>query len=561
MILNRFAAVVVSTVFTVVLAATACGGSAADDAAPADPVVSLSADTPVSISGGQVQGAASASNPEVIAFKGIPFAAPPVGDLRWQPPAPVVAWSDVRDATENGAICVQNGGQDVTQDEDCLFLNVWAPRETAALRPVLFWIHGGGYTGGSGSTALYDGTPLAGDGAVVVTINYRLNVLGFLAHPALSDESPHGASGNYGLLDMVAALEWVRDNIATFGGDPERVTIFGESAGGGAVMSVMLMPQAEGLYHGAIAQSNYVIGWDRPLDEPARGWEPAEAQGMRVGEALGTGGDDPSAQLDAMRAADATDVLAASNRDAGNTFMRTGNVWAPNVDGWVIPDDPLAMYESGRQHDVPLITGLMGNEGALFTRNMEIDDAASFEAYVREVYPDHADAMLTHYDVSSPETARSGIDALIHDIFFAGPVRAQAEAHARKMSPVWLYHFTHAPPTGWGRDLGAHHAAELAYVFGTLTRTDAGGERPLGLTPVGDFTDADFRLSETVRAYWLQFAATGSPNRDDLPEWPAFTLESNAHLVLNTAVAPGSDLNVAGAALWKTQESDRREAN
>ena len=558
---NRFAQVVVPMAFAATLAAAACGGSAADEAAGADPVVSLSPDTPVAVTGGQIQGAATAADPDVMAFRGIPFAAPPVGDLRWQPPAPVAAWSGVREATRNGAICMQNGGQEVTQDEDCLFLNVWAPRETAELRPVLFWIHGGGYTGGSGSTALYDGTPLARDGAVVVTINYRLNVFGFLAHPALSDESPHGASGNYGLLDMAAALEWVRDNIATFGGDPERVMIFGESAGGGAVMSVMLMPQAEGLYDAAIAQSNYVVGWDRPLDEPARGHEPAEAQGVRVGEALDAAGDDPAAQLAAMRAASAADVLAASNRDAGNTFMRTGNVWAPNVDGWTIPDDPLAMYEAGRQHDVPLVTGLMGNEGSLMTRNMEIDDAASFEAYVRAVYPGHADAMLAHYDVSSPETAKIGIDALIHDLFFAGPVRAQAEAHARKMSPVWLYHFTHAPPTAWGRELGAHHAAELAYVFGTLTRTDAGGERPLGLSPVGDFTDADFRLSETVRAYWLQFAATGDPNRGDLPEWPAFTLESNAHLVLNTAVTVGSDLNVAGAALWKTQESDRREGN
>ena len=561
MMQNRFATVIVSLALAAILAATACGGTAADDAAAADPTVSLSPDAPVSVTGGQIQGSATAANPDVMAFMGIPFAAPPVGDLRWQPPAPVTAWSGVRDATQSGAICMQDGGQDVAQDEDCLFLNVWAPRETAEPLPVLFWIHGGGYTGGSGSTALYDGTPLAGDGAVVVTINYRLNVFGFLAHPALSDESPHGASGNYGLLDMVAALEWVRDNIATFGGDPDRVMIFGESAGGGAVMSVMLMPQAEGLYHRAIAQSNYVVGWDRPLDMPARGYAPAEAQGVRVAEALGATGDDAAAQLAAMREASAADVLEASNRDAGNTFRRTGNVWAPNVDGWAIPDDPLAMYEAGRQHDVPLITGLMGNEGSLMTRNMDIDDAASFEAYVREVYPDYADAMLAHYGVSSPETAKIGIDALIHDFFFAGPVRAQAEAHARKMSPVWLYHFTHAPPTAWGRELGAHHAAELAYVFGTLTRTDAGGERPLGLSPVGDFTDADFRLSETVRGYWLQFAATGDPNRSDLPAWPAFTLESDSHLVLNTAVAPGSDLNVAGAALWKTQESDRREGN
>ena len=243
----------------------------------------LDPDAPVMVTGGAIRGAVSASNADIVAFKGIPFAAPPVGDLRWRPPEPVTGWEGVRDASESGAICVQNGGESVTQDEDCLFLNVWAPRETSEPRPVLFWIHGGGYTGGSGSTAIYDGTPLAADGAVVVTINYRLNVFGFLAHPALSAESPHGASGNYGLLDMVAALEWVRDNIATFGGDPGRVTIFGESAGGGAVMSVMLMPQAEGLFHGAIAQSNWINGWDRPLAEAARGWEAGRGAGPAGG--------------------------------------------------------------------------------------------------------------------------------------------------------------------------------------------------------------------------------------------------------------------------------------
>ena len=315
-IVRAAASVAVVLVLAVGAAASAGAQTVLDPAAP------------VMVTGGAIRGAVSAADAEIVAFKGIPYAAPPVGDLRWRPPEPVVGWEGVRDASESGAICVQNGGRNVTQDEDCLFLNVWAPRETSAPRPVLFWIHGGGYTGGSGSTAIYDGTPLAADGAVVVTINYRLNVFGFLAHPALSAESLHGASGNYGLLDMVAALEWVRDNIATFGGDPGRVTIFGESAGGGAVMSVMLMPQAEGLFHGAIAQSNWINGWDRPLAEAARGWEAAETQGLRVAAALGIVGNTDEA-LAAMRAASAADVLAASNADAGSPFMRNGNVWAP----------------------------------------------------------------------------------------------------------------------------------------------------------------------------------------------------------------------------------------
>ena len=517
----------------------------------------LDPDAPVRVTGGAIRGAVSALDAGVVAFKGIPYAAPPAGELRWRPPRPVVAWEGVRDASGSGPICVQNGGRDVPQDEDCLFLNVWAPRETSAPRPVLFWIHGGGYTGGSGSTALYDGTRLAADGAVVVTINYRLNVFGFLAHPALSAESPHGASGNYGLLDVVAALEWVRDNVALFGGDPDRVTIFGESAGGGAVMSVMLIPAAEGLFHRAIAQSNWINGWDRPLAAPARGWEAAEAQGLRVAAALGIAADaeDP---LAAMRAAGAADVLAASNADAGSPFLRTGNVWAPNVDGRVVPDDPLAMYHAGRQHRVPLLTGLNGNEGSLMTRGMDVADAAAFEDHVRSVYPALADEMLAHYDASSPAAARAAIDKVIHDLYFAGPVRAHAESQAAAGAPTWLYHFTHVPPTPWGAELGSHHAAELVYVFGTLTRREAGGERPLGLTPVGDYTDTDTALSATMRAYWVQFAATGDPNREGLPAWPAFDPETDRHLELSSAIAPGTAVDTAGAALWEALEANRR---
>ncbi|MCY4075621.1 MAG: carboxylesterase family protein [Acidobacteria bacterium] len=538
--------------------AAVAGALAVLAAGSASAQVVLSPDTTVAVTGGEVQGAASERNSSIVAFRGIPFAAPPVGDLRWAPPAPVVPWNGVRDASQPGATCVQNAGMlgDEAQNEDCLFLNVWAPRETTEPRPVLYWIHGGGYTGGSGSTDIYDGTALAADGAVVVTINYRLNVFGFLAHPALSAESPQGASGNYGVMDMVAGLEWVRDNIAAFGGDPDRVTIFGESAGGGAVMSVMVVPQAAGLFHGAIAQSNWINGWDRPLDEPARGWEAAETQGLRVAEALGvTGGD----ALAAMRAASAAEVLEASNADTGSPFTGRGNVWAPNVDGWIIPDDPLAMYRTGRQHDVPLITGLNGNEGSLMTLGMDIADAEAFAAHVRDVYPDLAPELLAHYDTSSPEAAKAAIDKLIHDLYFAGPVRAHAEAHAGVSSPAWLYHFTHVPPTPWGESLGSHHAAELVYVFGSLTRPERGSEAPAGLTTLGAYTDTDMRLSETMRGYWVQFAATGDPNRADLPAWPVFTPENDEHLELSSVVAPGSGVDVAGAALWEAREDRRRD--
>ena len=552
MTLIRSTSLVRAAALAAVVLAFAAGGTVSAGAQTV-----LDPDVPVLVTGGAVRGAVSAHDAAVVAFRGIPYAAPPVGELRWRPPQPAAGWDGVRDASESGPICIQNGGRNVAQDEDCLFLNVWAPRETSEPRPVLFWIHGGGYTGGSGSTALYDGTRLAADGAVVVTINYRLNVFGFLSHPALSAESPHGASGNYGLLDVVAALEWVRDNAAAFGGDPGRVTIFGESAGGGAVMSVMLIPAAEGLFHGAIAQSNWINGWDRPLAAPARGWEAAEEQGLRVAAALGIAedADDP---LTAMRAASAADVLAASNADAGSPFLRTGNVWAPNVDGRVIPDDPLALYRAGRQHAVPLVTGLNGNEGSLMTRGMEIADAAAFEDHVRSVYPARAGELLAHYDASSPAAAQAAIDKLIHDLYFAGPVRAHAESQAAAGAPTWLYHFTHVPPTPWGAELGSHHAAELVYVFGTLTRREEGGERPLGLTPVGDYTDTDTALSAAMRAYWVQFAATGDPNRKDLPAWPAFDPRTDRHLELGPAIAPGTAVDTEGAALWRALEANRR---
>ena len=527
--------------------AAAQGGSSA---------VALSADAPVAVTGGLVQGT-EAAVAGVVAFEGIPFAAPPVGELRWRPPAPVVPWDGVRDAGEAGAICVQGGGQGVDQSEDCLFLNVWAPAETGEPLPVLYWIHGGGYTGGSGSTSIYDGSRLAADGAVVVTINYRLNVFGFLAHPALSAESPHRASGNYGLLDMVAGLEWVRDNIASFGGDPGRVTIFGESAGGGAVMSVMLMPQSEGLFHGAIAQSNWIHGWDRPLAGDAGDLTPAEAQGTAVAAALGAGGLDPEAALAAMRAAPAGDVLTAIGAGAGSPFLRTGHVWAPNVDGWAIPDDPLAMYAEGRQHPVPLVVGMNGNEGSLMTRGFSMDGPETFVEHLESVYPDDFAAdLLAHYDATT-ETVRERFDYLVHDLYFAGPVRAHARDQSA-VAPVWMYHFTRVPPTPWGEALGAHHAAELVYVFGTLTTSDEPGERPLGLSPLGDFTEVDTGLSETMRAYWIRFAAGGDPNGPGLPAWPVWDPASDRYLELGVEVSAGDGLHVEGAALWDRLQAQRR---
>lgn len=511
----------------------------------------LAPDTPVAVTGGQIRGALSDETPEVMAFKGIPFAAPPVGDLRWRPPEPVVAWEGVRDATAPGPVCMQGGDRE--QSEDCLSLNIWAPAETTEPRPVMVWIHGGGFVTGSGSDALTDGTRLASRGVVVVTLNYRLGPFGFLAHPALSAESAHDASGNYGLLDIAAVLEWVRDNAATFGGDPDRVTIFGESAGAGAVMSVMLMPQTRGLFHGAIAESSFITGWDRRLREPFGGATSAEAQGAAVGEALGATADDA---LATMRGAPPADVFKAVG-----TAGFVGLAWAPNVDGWAIPEDPVLMYASGSQHQVPLITGLNGNEGSLLNGGIPMDDIAAFDDYVRGTYPSVADEALSHYGVTSPEQAKPGLDHLFHDMWIAGPVRTLARHHARTPAPVWLYHFTRVPPTQMGGWLGSHHAAEITYVFGNLLDRS---RQPAGSPPnpmnVGDWTDVDRRASAAMMDAWTQFAATGNPNGDGLVRWPQFD-EADQHLTFGEALEVGTGLHAAGVELYEAYQRERRRAD
>jgi para-nitrobenzyl esterase len=437
------------------------------------------------------------------------------------------------------------------QSEDCLFLNVWAPRESMEPRPVMVWIHGGGFVSGSGSDALTDGTRLASRGVVVVTLNYRLGAFGFMAHPELSAESDHDASGNYGLLDMAAALEWVRDNSAAFGGDPERVTIFGESAGAGAVMSVMLMPQSRGLFHRAIAESSFINGWDRRLRESFGGSPSVESQGVAVAETLGAAGDDA---LSTMRAATPAEVFAAVN-SAG--FAGLG--WAPNVDGWVFPDDPILMYANGQQHQVPLVTGINGNEGSLMTGQMPMDDVAAFETYVQNTYPSVAEQALALYAVSSPEEAKPGVDHIFHDMWFAGPLRTLATSHAQT-APVWQYHFTLVPPTQMGANLGSHHAAEIAYVFGNLIDPSSVPEgTPPSPLNVGDWSEADRRVSAAMMDYWTEFAATGNPNRDGLTEWPEFD-EADQHLTFGDPIEVGTGLHIAGFELYDAYQAERRGA-
>ena len=536
--------------WTWVLALTVTAACSTSAPEMPSPMVLLSSDFPVRVTGGQIQGSLAYDDPEVAVFKGIPFAAPPLRTLRWQPPKPVVAWDSVRDATEAGPVCMQGGTQ--AQSEDCLFLNVWAPRESIGLQPVMVWIHGGGFVSGSGSDALTEGARLASQGVIVVTLNYRLGPFGFLAHPALSAESTHNASGNYGLLDIVAALKWVQDNIETFGGDPERVTLFGQSAGAGAIMSVMLMPQSQGLFHRAIAESIFITGWDRQLREPFSGMQSAEAQGTALVEALETNGSDT---LTAMRSATPTEVFQAANK-AG--FFGLG--WAPNVDGWSIPDDPNEMYTNGQQHQVPLITGMNGNEGSLMTAQMSVNSVTEFEDIVHATYPTVADQALATYEVTSAEDAKPGIDRLFHDMWVAGPVTTLVRHHADTTAPTWLYHFPRIPPTEMGATLGSHHSAEIPYVFGNLLNRDPQSANSPANHPmnVGDWTELDHLLSRAIMGHWTQFAATGDPNREGLTEWPEFS-GAGRFLRFSNQIELDTDLHTTGLSLYTNYQKARRQ--
>ncbi len=513
---------------------TSCAASAPPDERPAPGVIT--------VDGGQVTGAPSALGAEVQVYRGLPFAAPPVGDLRWRPPQPVVGWDGVRDATVAAPACVQNvrppGFYDPGVDavaEDCLYLNVWAGVEPDARAPVLVWIHGGSLTVGHGADVAYDGTALARRGAVVVTINYRLGVFGYLAHPLLSAESDHGASGNYGTLDQVAALGWVQRNIASFGGDPDRVAIFGESAGSWSVNHMMATPLARGLFQGAIGESGGgfgSVGHARPKTEN-------EAAGERFVEALvGT-----ETSLDAMRATSADEVIGAS-------FPAT----RATVDGWVFPDTIYNIFAAGQQHDVPVIIGSNADEGTMFT-----PPPASVDAYqegVRRQYGDFADEFLTTYPAESVEEAWQSQVAIMTDATFSWEMRTWARMMETVSSPAYLYYFSRVPPAPEGDDFahyGAYHTAEIPYVFDNF-----GVSPSVHANRAWDETDRG--LSDTLASYWINFAATGDPNGPGLPEWPVFDPDADEALEFGDTIEVRGGIRKARVDLFDRYYAAQRDA-
>ena len=477
------------------LLVAACAGTSA--AGQAQPVV----DAPAGVLRGQAMDG-------VTAFRGVPYALPPTGWRRWRPPAEAPRWSETREATRFGPACHQPTARGTSiyaaaeapvMSEDCLFLNVWAP-EDASDAPVFVWIHGGALSTGASSEAMYDGARMAASqGMVVVSINYRLGVLGYLAHPELSAESRQDISGNYGLLDQIAALKWIEANIAAFGGDPDNVTIAGESAGALSVMYLMASPEARGLFDRAIAQSAYMISTPE-LRSSRYGDPPAEGVGVWLQAQLGL------TNLAGLRAMDPQELTTRS--------LATGYAPWGTIDGKVLPEQLVEIFDRGEQAPVPLLVGF--NEGEIrslrFLAPPAPGDAAAYEEAIRSRYGDLADAFLALYPASD---IAASLLAAPRDALYGWTAERLARSQARLGQPSFLYFFDHGYPAADEADLHAFHAAEIPYVFGAADRT------PPRWPAIPD-TPRERDLSAAMMAYWASFARDGVPAAPGQPDWPAY---------------------------------------
>jgi para-nitrobenzyl esterase len=473
------------------------------------------APAPVRTDSGPVQGAAENG---LTVYKGIPFAAPPVGDLRWKAPQPAKPWQDVLAADKFAPACVEVHEDPVDipwlgvipapVSEDCLYLNVWTPAKSATDNlAVMVWIYGGGFGTGSTSIELYDGANLANKGVVVVSIAYRVGTFGFLATPELSAEQG-GHSGNYGLMDQIAGLQWVQKNIAAFGGDPRRVTIFGESAGGISVSMLGASPLAKGLFTRAISESGGNFAPARAANEGG--------ENMRTLATAEKSGAAFLAKLGASSLADARKLSADAilKAQGGGPGPRD---W-PIFDGYVLFGDQYELYEAGKYNDTPVLIGSNADEGALFARAAKSD---TYQASTQAAYGEYAAKILAAYPGDTDAEALRSSRDLFRDTAFGWPTWAWARLQARTgKSKVYVYYLTHRPPypeVPRMKDWGASHGGELQYVFGNFSK-----QMPS--------TDADRALAEQVESYWTNFAKTGDPNGAGVPAWPAFT-ETNQQVM------------------------------
>jgi para-nitrobenzyl esterase len=451
---------------------------------------------PVKVDGGLLQGT---SEDGLTVYRGIPFAAPPVGDLRWRAPQPPTKWEGVKQATKFAPGPIQGGNPPSGKSEDCLYLNIWTPAKSASDRiPVLVWIYGGGFGAGATSEKNYRGENLARKGVVLVSIAYRVGQLGFFAHQELSKENPNHVSGNWGLLDMIAGLQWVKKNIAAFGGDPNKVTIFGESAGGIAVSMLCASPLAKGLFHGAISQSGGSFGPPRPTTFPGENLKRlanAELDGQAFLKSAGV------SSIAELRKIDADKLPAGRG---------LGMSW-PIIDGFVIPDDQYKLYDAGHFNDTPILVGYNSDEGASFSppRTPQV-----YIEGVRMRYGPFAENLLKAYPTDSGTVSKTARD-LARDAAFGWHTWIWARLQAKMgKSKAFYYYFDQHPdyPEGSPRaGYGSPHGQDVAYVFQHL---DASNPQT---------TKTDLEISEAMATYWTNFAKHGDPSGDGVPVWPAFS--------------------------------------
>jgi para-nitrobenzyl esterase len=507
---------------------------------------------PIRTTGGLVSGIAVGGG--VQAYKGIPFAKPPVGDLRWRAPQPATPWSGTLVADKYRDVCVQRpplGGNSIfteifftpiaPQSEDCLHLNIWTAAAAGEKRPVMVWVHGGGFVGGTAAAEIYDGADLAKKGVVMVSFNYRVWKFGFLALPELTKESEHHASGNYGLLDQVAALQWVKENIAAFGGDPDNVTIFGQSAGAAATNFLMAVPQAKGLFHRVIGESGGAfappVGRSLVLRSLFISYQldlhDAEAEGSKLMAALN------AKSLAELRQKTPEQILAVPS-----SYRFESSI--PIKDGYVLPAATDEIFASRKYIDVPSLIGSNSDEGSNFPTMKTL---AAFREDANKTFGPLAEEFLKAYPANDDDQAVRASAASIRDMRLYWPSMQWAEAQARTgQSKVYYYYFAYHPPApaneiyveNLGKNLGAYHGAELAYVFGNYI--------PRKFT----WTDADRELTRKVSQYWINFAKSGDPNGPGLPQWPAFNPSTNSVLYIDKTITTGPVPNQKNYDMWNS---------
>ena len=481
---------------------------------------------PIKVEGGLLSGAVENG---VTVYRGVPYAAPPVGELRWKAPQPPPKWQGIRSATDNAAPCIQSNraiSYLPAPSEDCLYLNVWTAANAPSERlPVLLWVHGGGFTAGAAAERLFGGEHLAKKGVVVVNVEYRLGAIGFFSHPGLSAENSHHVSGNYGLLDMIAALQWIQKNIAAFGGDPHRVTIQGESAGASAVSQLSASPLAKGLFQRAIAESGASFGPVEASRGPGGGMQAlSQAEEMGKGWAEKQGAN----TVADLRRMPANKVLEASLGQRGLT--------TPVMDGYVIPGDQYKEYLEGRYNDTPILIGYNSDEGATFAQFKTPDE---YIQSVKARYGPFAEKLLALYPAGEGKVAKTARD-LQRDSSFGWGMWTWARLQSQNgKSKVFFYHFDQHPdfPAGSPKEgFGAAHATEIAYVF-----------QNFGLPPMNnEATPEDRALSDAMSTYWTNFAKNGDPNGAGVPQWPVFRENSQVIMYFSHTAHTGSVVNEAG---------------